>query len=79
MNDNLSKNQLLKLVTDIINANGSESEIDSWISIFKNNVPHPNASDLIFYPDRVSGIEPGQELTPEEVVDIALAYKPILP
>jgi Colicin immunity protein / pyocin immunity protein len=78
MSENLSKNQLLKLVTDIINANGTESEIDAWISTFKNNVPHPNASDLIFYPDQVSGIEPGQELTPDEIVDIALAYKPIL-
>jgi hypothetical protein len=55
-----------------MNANGTESEIDSWISTFKNNVLHPNASDLIFHPDQVPGIEPGQELTTEEIVDIAL-------
>jgi Colicin immunity protein / pyocin immunity protein len=78
MSESLSKNQLVKLVTDIMNANGTESEIDSWISTFKNSVPHPNASDLIFYPDQVSGIEPEQELTHEEVVNIALEYKPIL-
>jgi hypothetical protein len=78
MGENLSKNQLIKLVTDIINANGTENEIDSWISTFKNNVPYPNVSDLIFYPDRVPGIEQGKELTTEEIVDIALEYKPIL-
>jgi Colicin immunity protein / pyocin immunity protein len=74
----LSKNQLIKLVVNIMNANRTESEIDSWINIFKNHVHHPNAPDLISHPDRVTGIEQGKELTTEEIVDIALEYKPIL-
>jgi Colicin immunity protein / pyocin immunity protein len=78
MSESLSKNQLVKLVTDIMNANGTESEIDSWISTFKNSVPHPNASDLIFYPDRVSGNELGQKLTPNKVINTALAYKVLI-
>jgi Colicin immunity protein / pyocin immunity protein len=77
MTQRLSKNQLIKLVIDIMNANGTESEIDSWINIFKNHVAHSNASDLIFHPDRVPGIEPAQEITPEEAATMALAYKPI--
>ncbi len=33
-------------------------------------LPHPGVSDLIFYPKR--------EMTAEEIVDEALAYKPII-
>lgn len=33
------------------------------------NVSHPEVSDLLFYPDR--------EMTAEEIVERALAYKPI--
>jgi nucleoid DNA-binding protein len=43
MTQRLSKNQLMKLVVDIMNANGTKSEIDSWINIFKNHVAHSNA------------------------------------
>jgi hypothetical protein len=78
MSEELSKDQLIKLVADIMNANGTEGEIDSWLDIFMQSVPHPSASDLIFHPDRVSGISLEKELTPEEVVNIALQYKPIL-
>jgi hypothetical protein len=60
MNQSISKIKLIQLVTDIMNANGTESEIDSWLNTFMRNVPHPNSSDLIFYPDRLSGIEPGR-------------------
>ncbi len=78
MSQNLSKIQLIQLVTDIVNANGTESEIDYRLNAFRQNVPHPNPSDLIFYPDRIAGIEPGRELTPEEIATMALEYKPML-
>jgi hypothetical protein len=47
----LTKEQALELLEKIINCEGSEAEIDEWIDVLSNGVPHPNISDLIFYPD----------------------------
>ena len=69
MNDKLNRQQLIDLVTKIINVEGSEEEIDVWITTLEKNVPHPNVSDLIYYPD--------EEMTAEEIVDKALSYRPI--
>ena len=52
-----------------MNVDGTETEIDELLQLLERNVPHPEVSDLIFYPDR--------EMTAEEVVDRALAHKPI--
>jgi Colicin immunity protein / pyocin immunity protein len=78
MSEKISKIQLIQLVTDIMNANGTEGEIDAWLDAFRQNVPHPHAIDLIFYSDRVAGVETGRELTPEEIVTIAVDYQPRL-
>jgi len=69
MSGKLSRQKLIELVENIVNADGSEEEIDDWITMVDENVPHPNISDLIFYPD--------EELTPEEIVDKAMGYRPI--
>jgi len=53
----------------------TEEEHDRLIELFERNVPRPGASDLIFWPERVVGEQ--RELSAEEVVDIALSYKPI--
>ncbi len=50
---------------------GTEEEIDEMINTLEANVLHPEVTDLIFYPEK-------EDVTPEEVVDQALAYKPIL-
>jgi Colicin immunity protein / pyocin immunity protein len=65
----LTKEQALELLEKIINCEGSEAEIDEWIDVLSNGVPHPHISDLIFYPDR--------ERTPAEIIDLAFAYQPI--
>lgn len=39
------------------------------IEVVERNVPHPEVSDLIYWND--------EDFTPEQIVDIALAYKPI--
>ncbi|CAG7659013.1 bacteriocin immunity protein [Paenibacillus allorhizosphaerae] len=65
----LNKNDLIELVRKIMNAKGTEEEIDNMIEILKQNVPHPQVSDLIFW-NKV-------ELTPEQVIELALSYKPI--
>ena len=42
-------------------------EIDELLNILKKNVPDPAVSDLIYWDD----------LSPEEIIDKALSYKPI--
>ncbi|GLC28921.1 bacteriocin immunity protein [Clostridium omnivorum] len=70
MKEKLSKNELIEIVKRIINVEGTEEEIDEMIEVFERNVPHPAASDLIFYPEK-------GEVTPEEIVEEALNYKAI--
>lgn len=65
----LQRDELIALVDKIIKAEGSESEIDEWIVQLKESVPDPNVSDLIFYSD--------EPMTAEQIVDKALAYRPM--
>jgi hypothetical protein len=64
----LSREELIDLVASIQNAEGTEEEIDEKLTLLKANVPDPNVLNLIFH----------AELSPEEVVDKAMSYKPIL-
>lgn len=67
---NHKKTELIELVRKIMEVEGTESEIDEMLVYLKQNVPHPEVSDLIFWDKR--------ELTPEEIVEEALSYKPII-
>ena len=69
MEKKLSRLELIELVDKIMKSKGTEEEIDNMIEELEKNVPHPEVSDLIFWNE--------EELTPEQIVDIALAYKPI--
>ena len=69
MSKRLTREELIDLVNKIIECEGSEEEIDEMIEIVKRNVPHPEISDLIYWNE--------EELTPEQIVDKALNYKPI--
>jgi hypothetical protein len=69
MSSGLSKEQLIALVNKIVEAQGTEEAVDSWIEQLKANVPHPSVTDLIYYSD--------PPLTPEEVIEKALSYEPI--
>lgn len=66
--------ELVELVQRILDSCGdpavSEDEIQSMVRELEEAVPHPDVSDLIFWPE--SGTT-----TAEEVVEKALAYKPI--
>lgn len=63
----MSREELLVLVNRIISVDGDEEEIAEMVELFERNVPHPAPSDLIYYED----------LSSEEIVEKALAYKPI--
>ncbi|PFZ79466.1 hypothetical protein COL82_06665 [Bacillus toyonensis] len=65
----LTREELINLVSKIVESEGTEEEINEMIEIVKRNIPHPELSDLIYWND--------EDLTPEQIVDIALAYTPI--
>lgn len=65
-----SKNDLIELVRKIIECEGTEEEIDNWLQEVKSSVNHPAVSDLIFYPEN-------DDITPEEIVEVALSYQPL--
>jgi hypothetical protein len=69
MLNRLSREELIDLVTKIVECEGSEEEIDNMIEIVKRNVSYPNLSDLIYWSE--------DDLTPEQIIDTALNYKPI--
>jgi Colicin immunity protein / pyocin immunity protein len=52
-----------------------EDEENRLVTLFEDSVVHPEASDLIFYPAKYFG--DGHEPSADEVVDAALAYRPI--
>ena len=62
--------ELVGIVRRLQDFHGTEAEAHSLINKLKSSVPHPEVSDLIFYPKR--------EMTAEEIVAEALSYKPIL-
>lgn len=64
----MSRNELIELVKKISDCEGTEDEIEEMISRLEQNVIDPEISDYIYYDD----------LTPEQIVDKALAYKPII-
>ena len=67
-----SRAELVAIVQRIMDADGTEDEIDGMIDFVDSRVPHPEWMNLIFWPPG------GKELTAEEVVEQALSYKPIL-
>ena len=63
----MTREEMIALVEKIKKCQGSEKEIDEMIELLERNVSDPEVTNYIFY----------KENTPEEVVDKALAYKPI--
>ncbi|MFF4112138.1 bacteriocin immunity protein [Streptomyces sp. NPDC001714] len=64
-----TREELIRMVQQLIDAHLPEAEEDALVEELKQSVPHPRVTDLIYYSD--------QDLTAEEVVDRALAYRPI--
>ena len=70
----MDREELIVLGHRIMNADAeTEEENDRLIDLFEANVPRPDASDLIFWPEEATGRR--RDLTPEEIVDIALSYE----
>src|SRR5262245_18556629 len=69
----MSKEELLRLVRKICEAQGSDAEIDLMVQTFRANCKHPAQSDLIFYPDAHFG--GNSSPTPEQIVEQAMSAK----
>ena len=66
----LSREELVAAVRCIMEIEGEEGELEELLDVVQANVPHPSVTDLIYWPPD------GKDLTPEEVVERALAYSP---
>lgn len=66
----LNREQLIELTAQILTCEGTEAEIDHKLSQLVENVPHPEVTDLIYWSD--------EDYSAEQIVDIALSYKPII-
>ena len=64
----MSREELIELVEKIMKCEGTEEVVDNMIDVLKKNVIDTEVTNYIIY----------EENTPEEVVDKALAYKPIV-
>ncbi|AGS69406.1 hypothetical protein [Streptomyces collinus] len=64
-----SREDLVRIVQQLIDANLPEEAEDRLLDSLRASVLHPRVSDLIYYSD--------PPLTADEVVEQALAYRPI--
>jgi hypothetical protein len=73
----MTRQDLITLVGRIraIDAGESDEDRDVLMDVFTASVPHPSAYHLLLTPELVTFED--RQLTDEEVVDIALSYKPI--
>ena len=70
----ISHAELVELARRVMEADGEEHEVAFWVGMLALNIPDPQVSDLIFWPGEYFGDgNNARELTPEEVIDIALA------
>ncbi|MBW3595988.1 MAG: bacteriocin immunity protein [Planctomycetes bacterium] len=64
----LSREELVEAVRRIMEVEGEEGELEELLDVVQANVPHPAVTDLIYWPPE------GKDVTPEEVVERALAH-----
>ena len=76
----MTREELIEIGQRIVECDGTEQEIDALSELFNKNVPHPNGSNLFFYPKNYSALRDnilGYNPTVKEVVDKCLSYKAI--
>jgi hypothetical protein len=76
----LSRNELIQLGYKIMTFKGTEEELMVLQELFNKNVPHPNGANLFFFPEKYNSKKhnlASYNPSVEEVIDIALNYKPL--
>lgn len=61
--------ELIEWVRKLMNAEGTEAELDDMLSGLQQQVPYAEISNLIYWDDR--------DLSPEQIVEEALTARPI--
>lgn len=72
MSGTMTREELVKLTEQIINfdfTQRSEDEHSKLIAKLEANVPHPSVRDLLYWDER--------GLSPSQIIEEALNYKPI--
>lgn len=64
----MTREELIELVAEIMRPDCAAPRLDELVWRFVQQVPHPHASDMIFWPDK--------KRTVEEIVDESMAWKP---
>jgi hypothetical protein len=72
MRTDLSRDEMIALVTRICKVEGTEQEIDDAVRLFVANCKHPDGSDLIFYPHGYPHDPTKPEPTVEQIVEKAM-------
>ena len=67
--EKLTRDELIEVTRKLMTVDIADEFESMWLTaLFAANIPHPDGTDLIFYPKI-------EFKTPEELVDYALAYK----
>lgn len=65
----LTRTEMIELIERLMRGEGDDDEARAWIEALERSIPNPHILDLFFY-DR-------SELTAEQILDKASAYRPI--
>jgi hypothetical protein len=68
--NDLSRDEMIALVTRIVNTGGKRADIDLFVA----NCKHPDSTDLIYWPHGDQHDPSKPEPTVEEIVDRAMNY-----
>lgn len=66
MGNKLSAEELVVIVENIIECNGTEEELNKMIEVLEDNIVDPNLTDLIYYNT--------DNLAAKEIINISLGY-----
>jgi hypothetical protein len=66
---NHNRSELIDMVDKLVKSEGSKGELDKMVDIVECELDDPEILDYIYWPPD------GREMTPEEIVDKALAFK----
>ncbi|MEU9709166.1 MULTISPECIES: e9imm peptide [unclassified Streptomyces] len=67
----MSRDEALSLVRRLLNESGETGEADEILDALERGLACPHIGDYVYWP------LPDSDPTPEEIVDRALAYRPI--
>lgn len=72
----VTRAELVEMVRRVMEADRPEHDTAFWLKMLEINIPDERISDLLFWPDDYFGHEGcNQELSPEQMIDVALGRK----